>query len=106
MEEHAKDYWAMDKHDLPQRWPQDGDGQPERAAHLTLQSELGGMADITLAMLEGYGIPAFKDGSQGRVLMGFAGLGVDIYVPASRLEEATALLATPIDENEDTEETT
>lgn len=44
-------------------------------------------------MLESFGIPAFKVGTQGKVLLGFAGLGVEIYVPASRLEEAQMLLA-------------
>ena len=46
-------------------------------------------------MLEGYGIPAFKNGSLGKVLCGFAGQGVELYVPASRLEEARELLNHP-----------
>ena len=90
--EQAKDFWALHGRDPMQDWPAGADGKPEAPARLTLQSELGGMADITLSMLEGYGIPAFKVGSQGKVLVGFAGLGVEIYVPASRLEEAQALL--------------
>ena len=96
--EQAKDFWAMADKSLTERWPKDEDGQPEKAEKLTLQSELDGMADITLSMLEGFGIPAFKAGSQGRVVLGFAGLGVEIYVPASRLEEARALLEAPEEE--------
>ena len=92
--EQAKDFWAMADKNLAERWPKDDNGQPEKAEKLTLQSELDGMADITLSMLEGFGIPAFKVGSQGKVVLGFAGLGVEIYVPASRLEEAKALLET------------
>ena len=88
----TKDYWARSRHGLPDGWPLDQDGRPEQAERLTLQSELGGMADLTLSLLEGYGIPAFKSGTQGKVILGFAGLGVDIYVPASRLEEAQSLL--------------
>ena len=91
----AKDHWARSPRGLPAGWPLDEGGQPERAERLVLQSELGGMADLTLSLLEGYGIPAFKSGSQGKVIFGFAGLGVDIYVPASRLEEAQSLLTAP-----------
>ena len=95
MEKPAKDFWALADHDLADRWPKDAEGRPEKAEKLTLQSELDGMADITLSLLESFGIPAFKSGSQGKVIFGFAGLGVEIYVPASRLEEAQSLLTAP-----------
>ena len=95
--EQARDFWAMADRSLLNRWPKGADGQPEKAEKLTWQPELGGMADILLSMLEGCGIPAFKVGAQGKVVLGFAGLGVEIYVPASRLEEATALLEAPED---------
>lgn len=88
----AKDFWARADRDLLERWPKDAQGQPEQAARLALQWELDAMADITLSMLESYGIPAFKNGSLGKVLGGFASQGVEIYVPASRLEEAQQLL--------------
>lgn len=94
----AKDFWALADRDLLARWPKDAQGQPEKAERLTLQWELDAMADITLSMLEGYGIPAFKSGSLGKVLGGFASQGVEIYVPASRLEEARQLLEAPPEE--------
>ena len=92
MDERATDFWARADRALLDGWPKDAQGRPEQAAKLTLQSELDGMADITLSLLESCGIPAFKAGTQGKVIFGFAGLGVEIYVPASRLEEARALL--------------
>ena len=95
--EQARDFWAMADRCLLDRWPKGTDGQPEKAEKLTWQPELGGMADILLSMLEGCGIPAFMVGTQGKVVLGFAGLGVEIYVPASRLEEAKALLEAPED---------
>ena len=95
--EQARDFWAMADRSLLDRWPKGADGQPEKAEKLTWQPELGGMADLLRSMLEGCGIPAFKVGTQGKVVLGFAGLGVEIYVPASRLEEATALLEAPED---------
>ena len=91
----AKDFFFFFDKSLEERWPKDDNGQPEKADMLTWQRGLGGMADITLSMLEGCGIPAFKVGTQGKVVLGFAGLGVEIYVPASRLEEAKALLEAP-----------
>lgn len=96
--EQAKDFWARADRDLAARWPKGADGQPEKAEKLVWQPELDGIADILLSMLEGCGIPAFKVGSQGKVLLGFAGLGVDIYVPTSRLEEAQALLEAPAED--------
>ncbi len=90
--EQAKDFWARADHDLLERWPKDANGEPVEAAMLAIQSELGGMADITLSMLESYGIPAFKVGSLGKVIFGFAGQGVEIYVPAAQLGDARALL--------------
>ena len=93
----AKDFWARADRDLLKRWPKDAEGHPEQAVSLGIQWELDSMADITVSMLESCGIPAFKVGTQGKVVLGFAGLGVEIYVPASRLEEATALLEAPED---------
>ncbi len=90
--EQARDFWARADRSLLDRWPKDASGEPERAVSLGIQWEMDSMADITVSMLEGYGIPAFKEGSLGKVLGGFAFQGVDIVVPASRLEEARALL--------------
>ncbi|MDD3346943.1 hypothetical protein [Oscillibacter sp.] len=92
--EQAKDFWARSE-GIPANWPRTADGTPEPAAHLTVQWELDAMADITLSLLDGCGIPAFKSGTLGKVLFGFAGQGADLYVPQSRLAEAQALLLQP-----------
>ena len=81
--------------DLLDRWPKDEAGAPEPAAKLDIQWELDSQADITVSFLESCGIPAFQNGSLGKVLGGFASQGVEIWVPASQLEEAQALLDTP-----------
>lgn len=96
--EQSRDFWAMADRKLTEHWPKDASGQPEKAEKLIWQPELDGMADITLSMLAGFGIPSFKVGTQGKVVLGFAGLGVEIYVPASRLAEAKALLEAPEDD--------
>jgi len=93
--EQAKDFWARADRDLLAQWPKDASGEPERAVSLGIQWEMDSRADITVSMLEGCGIPALKEGTLGKVLGGFAFQGVDILVPASRLEEAKALLDAP-----------
>ena len=98
MDEQAKDFWAQADQSLLEKWPRDSEGNPEPAEKLAIQWELDSMADITLSLLESCGIPAFKVGTQGKVIFGFAGLGVEICVPASRLEEARALLEAPAEE--------
>lgn len=95
MDEKATDFWAQADRDLLETWPRDDQGRPEQAARLAIQWELDSMADITLSMLQGWGIPAFKSGSLGKILGGFASQGVEIFVPASRLEEARALMEAP-----------
>ena len=78
MTEPAKDFWARADHNLLDRWPKDETGAPETAAKLDIQWELDGQADITVSVLESCGIPAFQNGSLGKVLGGFASQGVEI----------------------------
>lgn len=82
--------------ELLARWPQRADGQPESPAFLANLQDVGGIADMSVALLESFGIPVLKKyregGGAGRIVLGFSGYGADLYVPASRLEEAKALL--------------
>ena len=88
--------WGLRQSDLPEDWPNRPDGEPEQAALLiAAQSELGGGADVLVSMLNGCGIPAFKSGTLGKVILGFAGRGVDIYVPRTMLEDAREILDNP-----------
>ena len=64
--EQAKDFWAMADKRLAERWPKDDNGQPEKAEKLIWQPELGGMADITLSMLEGCSIPLSRSAPRAR----------------------------------------
>ena len=94
--------WGRGKDDLLARWPLDDSGKPEQAAFLTDLPDSGGMADMTVAQLEAYGIPVLKDhrwgGALDRLCFGYARDGADLYVPPSRLEEARALLEAPSEE--------
>lgn len=101
--------WGRERRDLLDRWPKNADGAPEQAAFLTDAFEADSQADMLISMLGAYGIPVMKryekDGTLGKVVLGFSGYGVSLYVPASMLEDARNLLQ-PVDETElDTEET-
>ena len=82
-------------------WPTLENGEKEQAVLLQQVFDSPAEADMRLSMLSAYGIPCFKyydkEGGAGKVISGFSGYGADLYVPASRLEEARALLtAEPI----------
>lgn len=82
---------------LYERWPRDGQGSPETPALLCNRKNLDLGDELMVNMLEAYGIPCLKiypgDGSFGKLILGMSGNGTDIYVPASMLEDAQALMA-------------
>lgn len=78
------------------RWPKDGEGRAEEAAFLCSRGNTDFSDELTVNLLEAYGIPCLRsypgDGGFGRVIMGASGTGVDIFVPKSMLEEAKMLI--------------
>ena len=78
------------------RWPKDAEGRPEESAFLCTCGNTDLCDELTVNMLEAYGIPCLRDypgnGAFGRVILGASGTGVDIYVPKSMLEEAKMLI--------------
>ena len=100
-----RSFWRFGRRsgaELP--WPTDEKGEKEQAA--LLRSGFDNLADVdmTVSLLTAYGIPCFKhydkEGAAGKVINGFSGFGADVYVPASRVEEAKALLSADICEEE------
>ena len=86
-------------------WPRDAAGQDEKAVLLASTFDSPADADTVISLLSAYGVPCFKyydrEGGAGKVISGFSGYGVSLYVPASRLEEARELLAaTPVEDQE------
>lgn len=79
-----------------ERWPKDANGDPEDSALLCSCSNTDLSDELTVNMLEAYGIPCVRDypgyGGFGRVIMGTSATGVDIYVPKSMLEVAQKLI--------------
>ena len=90
--------------DVP-AWPKDAAGQDEKAVLLKQTFDSAADADTVISLLSAYGVPCFKyydrEGGAGKVINGFSGFGVSLYVPASRLEEAQELLtAQPVEDEE------
>lgn len=88
--------------DVP-AWPKDETGREEQAVLLTQTFDAPADADTVISLLSAYGIPCFKyydkEGGAGKVINGFSGYGVSLYVPASLLDEAKDLLASrPVEE--------
>ena len=88
---------AFSHEELLRRWPRDEFDQPEEPAFLASIREDGGLsAQMAVTQLEAYGIPVLRrypwGGALVRLSLGAARSGVDLYVPASRLEEARELL--------------
>ncbi len=91
--------------ELQEHWPKTSAGEPEKAVFLCNCKALDLRDELLINMLEAYGIPCLRDypgnGSFGKVVLGMSGQGTDIYVPASRLEDAQNLLTAKPDEQED-----
>ena len=82
---------------LLEHWPKDAAGAPEKGALLCTKNDVPGAVAIFCSMLESFGVPYYtRRGGAGEYFHILYGRslteGVEIYVPASRLEEAKELL--------------
>lgn len=81
--------------ELFERWPKDENGNPEEPRLLATLANNNMFDELTVNMLEAYGIPCLKIypgyGGFGKVMLGMSGEGTEIYVPASLHEDALAL---------------
>ena len=100
-------YWAKGS-DGP-AWPTDERGEkvPARLLRHTLDNTAD--ADMIVSLLSAYGIPSFPyyegEGGAGKVISGFSGYGVSLYVPVTMYDDAAALLtAEPVDDENNEEE--
>lgn len=87
----------------PGIWPLDDAGQPVDPALLMTVSGSQIDYEMALAQLRSYGIPSVRDfpaaGQVAKVLFGFSGAGMDIYVPCNMVEIARELMR-PVEEEE------
>ena len=81
--------------ELYERWPKDEAGNPEEPMLLATLANNNMFDEMTVNMLEAYGIPCLKVypgyGSFGKLILGMSGEGTEIYVPKSLHEDALAL---------------
>ena len=96
--------WHFGPSDGP-AWPLDATGEREKAVLFREMFDSPADTDMLISYLAAYGIPCFKyydkDGGAGKIINGFSGYGVSLYVPESRLEEAKELAeAKPLEEDE------
>ena len=93
--------WGMTGSGVPADWPQSPSGEPVAPVLLQHMSGKVNEADILVEMLRSYGIPVLRAygnfGTLGKIIMGYSGEGLDLYVPESMLEDAKNLLQ-PVDE--------
>ncbi len=88
---------------LNRRWPKDDSGADIPPAFF--QHVGGSELDVEMAanLIEAYGIPVLLkpvlDGDLGRVIIGYSGPGVDLYVPETMLEEAQNIVSADIVED-------
>lgn len=82
---------------LTDKWPKKENGEPISPAFL---KHVGGSQmdiELSLSLLEAYGIPALcqypNNGEFGRLIIGHAGGGADIYVPETLLDEAQDIIS-------------
>ena len=77
-------------------WPNDDKGKPIPAHFIGHMREVDMEGQIVINLLHSADIPVKlkypNDGSFGRVILGFSGTGVEIYVPETMKEEAHGLL--------------
>lgn len=77
-------------------WPLDDDGNPVKPAFL--MTVTGNQIDYEMAvsMLRSFGVPTIREYpnaiSNVKILLGFSGAGMDIYVPENMLELAKELM--------------
>ena len=98
--------WARD---LPGRmakiWPRDERGEYVPAAYLTSCSQIDMSDAIVTGMLDSFDIPYVKKyphyGGFGNLMLGISAEGVDIFVPATMLEDAKNILEGEAEDEEE-----
>jgi len=88
--------WSFGKPKKGLPWPNGEDGNPVPPAFLTHLSAVGLEGQIAISLLESEGIPVVTQhpngGDFGKIIIGFSGTGLDLYVPMPLLEDARGLL--------------
>ena len=96
--------WSLKQTKKPE-WPNDDNGEP--VPPVFLMHIGGGPLDMELSLnlLEAYGIAHIEkypnDGLFGKLILGHAPLGMEVYVPETLLEDARNILNSEIIEEDE-----
>ena len=100
----ALENWSFRRKNDGPAWPHDADGEPVSPAFLSHLSAVDMEGQIVIGMLESAGIPVVTQypngGAFGKIILGFPGTGLDLYVPDTLLEDAKAMLEGDFEEDE------
>lgn len=81
---------------LWEAWPRDDQGEREEPVFLCHCTCTDMEGQLVMGKLQAYGIPVLAqlpgDGSFGALVLGISGLGVDLFVPVSQVEDARELM--------------
>lgn len=91
---------------MQEDWPKNTDGSPVKPVFLEFLGEVNMEAEIDLNLLTAYHIPVVcnypNNGEFGKIILGMAGTGVEIFVPETLIEDARNILSgNIIDETEE-----
>ncbi len=88
-------------------WPKDDNGEPVAPAFLTTVTGTQMDYELAISLLTSFGIPTLRDfpanAGLAKIVLGFAGTGMDVYVPENMLEFAREIMK-PVDLDEEVEE--
>jgi len=98
----SKDWNFGKQKDTSPPWPNTAEGQPVPPVFLTHLRAADLEGEIVINLLTSADIPVVmqypNDGTFGRVVLGFSGTGIDLYVPETLLEDAKAMMSGQFEE--------
>jgi len=96
--------WSIGQPTKGLPWPKKEDGKPVPPVFLTHLRATDLEGQIVISMLEAAEIPVVTQhpngGDFGRVILGFSGTGIDIYVPEHLLADAQGMLTGEFEEDD------
>ena len=102
------DWGLSKKKKITDVWPKKDDGEMVAPAFLMHAGGNPMDTEITLSLLEAFGVPAVcqypNDGEFGKLIIGQAAGGVDIFVPETLLDDAKDILNADIVDEDESEE--
>ena len=105
-----KNWGFKSSYRLDKNWPKDENGEPVKPVFLEHIAGSQLDVDVELNLFEAFNIPVMlnypNNGEFGKIIIGFSGTGVDVYVPETMLEDAQNVLSGDMIDIDKSEENT